>query len=82
MPPSRDDFARWRDDPVTRWVMAAHKAAADQNKTAWANAAWTTGNASPGALMEARTRADTFMAIVDAEYIDFCAMLGEEPRED
>ena len=82
MTPTREDFARWRDDHVTRWVMAAHKAAADANKADWVNGAWETGQAAEGALQVARTRADAYLAISEAGYEAFCDMLGEEPRDE
>lgn len=82
MTPSREDFARWRDDHVTRWVMQAHRAAADANRESWARSSWETGKASEGALRELRTRADAYLAIVDADYESFCDMLGETPRDE
>lgn len=81
MPPSREDFIRWRDDPVTQWVMRAHQAAADANKSEWMRSTWETGKASEGALRELRTRADAYEAICQTDYEGFCDMLGEEPHE-
>lgn len=82
MPPSRDDFARWRDDHVTRWVMEAHHAAAEANKAEWIKSSWETGRASEGALRLLRANADAYEAISRTDYEGFCDMLGEQPRDE
>ena len=82
MTPSRDDFARWLDDPVTNWVMRAHLMAAETNKTAWIDASWGNGAASKEMLAELRTRADAYLAITQTGYEGFCDMLGEQPNEE
>jgi hypothetical protein len=33
--PSSEDFAQWRDNPVTQWVCNALNEAAEENKAAW-----------------------------------------------
>lgn len=82
MPPSRDDFARWRDDRVTDWVIRAHLAAAETNRTAWTEASWNGGACSKEMLLELRTRADAYLAIAETGYEGFCDMLGETPDEE
>ena len=81
MPPSRDDFARWRDDHVTQWVIRAHEAAAEANKAKWVDLSWGSGSANQAMLTEWRTLADAYMAISQATYESFCDMLGERPVE-
>ena len=82
MTPTRDDFARWLDDPVTAWVMRAHLKAAEANKDQWIAASWENGACSREMLAELRTRADAYRAIAEAGYEAFCEMLGEEPNDE
>lgn len=82
VPPSRDDFARWRDDSVTRYVMAAFATMADANKAEWTRISWDNGVANEAALRELKTRADTYLAMRDAPYEAFCETNGDEPRDE
>lgn len=82
MPPSRDDFSRWRDDFVTRWVMKAHATLAEDCKREWTGISWGNGSANEAALRELRTRADAYLALPDSTYEAFCETNGEEPREE
>ena len=82
MAPHREDFIRWLEDPVTRFVMAAHKAVADHNKEEWVRTSWDNGVAAPEVLRELRVRADAYMAIVEIAYEDICNALGEQPNEE
>ena len=82
MPPSREDFARWLDDPVTRWVMQAHRAMADVCKETWDEVSWKNGGGSREQLLELRCRADTYLAIAEADYAALCDANGEQPNEE
>lgn len=82
MPPHREDFARWRDDPVTRWVLAAHLQAAADQQTTWQKVSWEEGHANPALLQELRVRADAYRAIGEMTYEDVCSAMGEEPRDE
>lgn len=76
---TNEDFERWRDDAVTRWVFAAIEKAAEENKQTWLEASWNNGNANPAALNELRTRADAYRALIDTSFEGWCETLGEEP---
>lgn len=82
MTPHRDDFARWLDDPVTRWVIAAHLKIADECRETWMGASWENGGGSRELLIELRVRADTYKAIADTTYEGLCATNGETPNEE
>lgn len=82
MNPSRDDFVRWLDDPVTAFVMRAMLLASDDCREAWVKASWDNGACSKEMLAELRTRADAYRAIAETGYEGFCAMLGEQPNEE
>jgi hypothetical protein len=82
VPPSREDFIRWQDDNVTRWVMAAHRKTAEDNKAAWLTQSWESGHSNPLTLLELRTRSDAYLAIADMTYADVCAALGDAPNEE
>lgn len=82
----RDDYARWRDDPMTRQVFAALRTAADAQKTAWDEASWGGGIARPDeldrTLRELRTRADAYQSIEELTFEQMCQWLGIEPDAD
>lgn len=82
MTPSREDFARWRDDPVTDFVMRALIAAAEANREAWIKASWDNRGGSREMQLELHTRADAYRALPDTGYDGFCDMLGETPNEE
>jgi len=82
VPPNRDDFARWRDDPVTRWVFRALNADADAQREAWIKQSWDNGHANPMTLLELRTRADAYRAMEQVNYNGLCEALGEAPRDE
>lgn len=81
MPPSRDEFARWLDDSVTRYVMRAHLAMAETNKAEWTRVSWDAGHANPALLSELRTRADAYRAIAEMTYESVVDANGDEPNE-
>jgi hypothetical protein len=78
MAPSGEDFARWRDDRVTRWVFAALENVAAENKANWDRASWEMGQCNPLLLAELRTRADAYRAIAEASYEGLCETNGDE----
>lgn len=82
MPPSREDFIRWRDDMVTQWVMKAHAQIAEDAKEQWLSASWGMGQANPLLLKELRVMADTYEAILSTGYEAYCNTLGEQPRDE
>lgn len=87
MPPSRDDFARWRDDHVTKWVLAALEADARAQKATWDDASWNRAAWDPNGvsrdlLIELRTRADAYRAMAELNYEGVCEALGDKPRDE
>lgn len=74
---SEEEFAAWHDDPVTRWVIAACRKAAEENKEAWVEASWGGGNADPLLLNELRTRADAYQALSETTYFGWVRTHGE-----
>ena len=77
--PSRDEFATWRDDPVTRFVMAALDRNADECRDEWLRKSWNTGEADQAVLIGLRERADALLGFT-ADYEAFCETLGLEPE--
>lgn len=75
-----EDFARWREDPVTRLVMRALTAAEEAQKEAWNAASWGGGivraDQLKEALQELRVRADCYAALVEMEAADVRSWLG------
>lgn len=81
-----DDFARWRDDPVTKMVMAALSEAEKEQKLQWLGASWEGGVARAPelerTLLELRVRADAYRALQEMTLGDLCAWLGVEETAD
>lgn len=82
MPPTAEEFARWRDEGVTRWVFASLDVIAGENKDLWVKASWEGGQCNPLLLKELHTRADTYKALIETTYEGHCETLGEEPVYD
>jgi hypothetical protein len=82
MPPSVEEFARWREDNVTRWVFRALAHNAEECRQEATTAVWDHGNLNPLLLKELRTRADANRTLIDSSYEAFCETLGDEPLYD
>lgn len=81
MPPTREDFARWKDDFVTRYIFRALEIAFDDQKRAWTDASWINGHANPLLLQELRTRADAYASLSDTSYEGWLEMNNDvEPN--
>jgi hypothetical protein len=78
--PSREEWAAWRDDPTTLFVMAAMRGVAEAQKRSWDSIAWHGGKADPIALTEFRTRADAYESIESATYENMCAWADVDPE--
>jgi hypothetical protein len=85
--PSPEDFDRWRDDFVTRWVFKALETAATAQQDQWNAISWDAGVKNPASerqmfdtLRELRTRADAYRAVQASDYSTFCDWNNEEPN--
>ena len=77
--PTRDEFAAWRNDATTRFVMAALNRNADECRDAWMSASWEGGIADQRKLDGLRERSDALLGFT-ADYEAFCETLGLEPQ--
>lgn len=68
---SAEEFAAWREDPVTEWVSAALRERGDAQMTAWIRLSWDGGNCDPMKLCELRMTADAYHALADFVFEDF-----------
>jgi hypothetical protein len=75
-PVSAEEFAAWREDPVTAWVMGELGKAADAQKEAWMVMSWEGNVTDPIELQILKTRADSYRALAEVEY-DQLAELAE-----
>jgi hypothetical protein len=78
--PAREEFAAWRDEPVTRFVFAALRSAAGAQHDAWADTSWEGGLADQNLLNELRVRADAYKSLEEADYEGFCEWAGVDPE--
>ncbi len=79
--PTREDFDRWREDSVTRWVMKACQAVSEAQENEWRQISWVNGRANEAALRELRTRADAYRALFETDYFAWCGANNEEPND-
>ena len=79
---TKEDFDRWLDDPVTRWVLASFERGAEDQKAAWDAASWENGVASQNMLQELRVRADAYRAMGAMTYETVCNVMGVKPRDE
>lgn len=77
--PPRDEFAAWRNDPTTRFVMAALRRNADECKEAWLADSWGRGTADQRTLDVLRERSDALLGFTSS-YEAFCETLGLAPE--
>ncbi len=82
--PLSEDFARWREDPITRLAFRALNAASDAQKQAWEDASWNGGRVRADdlkdLLQELRIRADCYRALGEMTVDDIMQWLGIEPE--
>lgn len=76
-----EEFANWREDPVTQWVMDACEKAAEENKQGWIDASWEAGETSPLLRMELRTRADSYRILAESDWLVWARTHGEYEEE-
>jgi hypothetical protein len=73
-----DDFQRWYENPVTRWVFAGAENAALKQSEAWLDISWGTGEANPMQLAVLRARADAYRALFETPFEQWQQMNGEQ----
>ena len=78
--PSREEFAAWRDHPVTLFVFAALNEAQRAQREHWDAASWSDGIASQELLNELRVRADAYAAMEQGDYEAYCEWAGVDPQ--
>lgn len=76
-----EEFANWREDPVTQWVLKACETAARECQDAWSASSFETGVANPILLTELRTRADAYRALAETNWQGWAKTHGEYEEE-
>ena len=71
---SDEEFAEWRQHPVTEYVFSLMSGWAEQQKAEWAELAWTGNEVDPLLLREARTRADCYRELPNSSLEDWQAI--------
>lgn len=75
----RDDFARWREDPMTKTVFGALKLAEAEQRKQWLDASWDGAVVrAPDLerlLIELRTRADAYRSLDEMTFEGMCLWL-------
>lgn len=79
--PSEDEFAAWREHPVTRWVEKAYEKMAEEQKAAWVEQSWEGGHTDSFELCALRTRADAYKSMSEASLSDFAAAIDPDAEE-
>jgi hypothetical protein len=68
---SAEEFAIWRDDPVTQGILQTLDLLAEVQKQGWLAASWAGGEANQELLIELRTRAEAYRVFAEGTYEDF-----------
>lgn len=71
---SPEEFAEWRQHPVTEYVFGLMERWADRQKDEWANLVWADGQLDQARLIEARVRADCYRALPESDLSDWQAI--------
>ncbi len=75
-----EDFARWRDDPMTRLVLDALEQAEQAQKAEWDAYSWGGGRVRSDelkeTLQELRVRADCYRALREMTFADVAGWMG------
>ena len=80
--PDPEEFAAWRDHPVTQWVAQAYGKMAEIQRQAWVEATWDAGEHLPeAALVELRTRADAYRSMAECDYSDLVSIHEPEAED-
>lgn len=83
--PLSEDFARWREDPMTQTVLGALEMAEAEQKRQWDAASWdggiVRGEDLEKLLQELRVRADAYRALRELTFADVASWLGIEDAE-
>ena len=74
---TKDEFQRWYENPVSKWVFAAVEQAALKQSEAWMEKSWGSGVADPYELVTLRTRADAYRALFETPFEQWQEMNGE-----
>lgn len=80
---TEDDFATWKENPLTAWVLAGVKRFADLQKLSWADASWASGEADQATLDRMKTRADAYEGLAGLTFEQALGLHenGEKPDE-
>lgn len=65
--PQPEEFAAWCEHPVTRYVAAAHAAAAELQRHQWLKMSWSAEPLNEVARAELRARADAYRAFYETD---------------
>lgn len=77
---TEEDFAAWRDHPVTQWFLSSLTDAAALAQRTWVEQSWNARNPDPELLLELRAKAEVYDDIAAA---DFDTIAGiHEARKD
>lgn len=74
---TEEEFASWRIDPVTQWVIGELAKAAEAQREAWAATSWEGGVCDPMLLKELKTRADAYSALSEITHADLVEKLAQ-----
>ena len=76
-----EEYEAWRDNGVTKWVLAAFRIAAEDAKTLWITRSWDAGVADEASLIELRARAQTYNDMALMSFEDLKATHGETDED-
>lgn len=73
-----EEFAAWKENPVTQWVLKAYEQMAAEQHKAWNECSWEGGHCDSFVLQELRVRADAYRSMAESNLEDLAA--AHEPE--
>lgn len=73
-----EDFAQWRENPITLAVRKAYAAKAQEAKQRWLSMSWDGGQIDPLLLSDLRARSETWEDFCELTLDELEAALGED----
>ncbi len=71
--PTEEEYIIWREDAVTRFVLAVCRKTAGEVFDSWVQRSWQAETLDASDHIVARTRSDAYLALEQSEYSDWVA---------
>ena len=74
---TEEDFLAWREQPMTKWFMAAYRNTANLIQREWKDGSWFTGTADQQTLDALKAKHAAYSSVFEADFYDIEARQDE-----